>query len=247
MTQKPLMTKLRLQPGMNAAVVNPPDGYLESLALPAGMTISASPDETSDFVQLFVRDSKELARFIGPVLGIVGPNCVLWFCYPKQSSGIRSDLTRDEGWQALYAAGWRGVASIAIDDIWSGVRFRPGKLDDNDEAAFAAQYAGGKAALRPIYDRVLEIVSGFGDDVDRQVRKTYVAFARGKQFAVVQPSTKTRVDVGLKLPGVPAGGRLEETSTTGGGAITHKVSVTMVEEVDAELAAWLRAAYDGLA
>jgi hypothetical protein len=82
------------------------------------------------------------------------------------------------------------------------------------------------------------------------VRKTYVAFVRGKQFAVVQPTTNTRVDVGvrltgLKLPGMAAGGRLEPSANVGGGAITHKVALTSPDQVDDELIGWLRAAYEG--
>ena len=61
------------------------------------------------------------------------------------------------------------------------------------------QYAGGKAALRPIYERVAEVIDGF-EDVEVGPRGTYVSFGRPKQFALVQPSTRTRVDVGLRLP-----------------------------------------------
>jgi hypothetical protein len=185
----------------------------------------------------------ELKQHIDAVLGAIGPESIVWFCYPKQRSGIQTDLTRDVGWQAVEDAGWRGVASIAIDETWSGVRFRPGEYPTGNDA-FAAQYGRAKAALRLIYERVLAEVQGFGDDVELQTRQTYVAFARGKQFAAVQPSTRTRVDVGLKLPGVAAGGRLE-AGAIGGGAMTHKVAVRKPEEVDDELIAWLRAAYDG--
>lgn len=244
MPTNPLPKKLRIQRGQRAAFVNAPPGYVAALGLPADVTVTTAADGDSDFAQIFVRDSGELAAVVGDVLGRVRPDCVLWFCYPKRSSGVDSDLTRDEGWAALTAAGWRGIASVAIDDVWSGVRFRPGALDGG-EAGVAAQYAGAKAALRPIYDRLRPIVLGFGDDVTPAVRQSYVAFARGQQFAVVQPSTNSRVDVGLRLPGVAAAGRLEPSRNVGGGAITHKVAVTSAAEVDDELIAWLRAAYEG--
>jgi hypothetical protein len=244
MTENPLLKKLRLEPGARAAFVNAPADYVAALGLPPSVTLTGQPAE-ADFIQLFVRDSAELARYIDTLLKALRPETIVWFCYPKQSSGVQSDLTRDAGWQALYNAGWRGVASIAIDDVWSAVRFRPGSIDGGDEG-LAAQYAGAKAALRPIYDRVLAVVQGFGDDVELQIRKTYVAFARGKQFAVVQPTTRTRVDVGLKLPGAPAGGRLEPTTNTGSGSMTHKVAVTSPDEVDEELIGWLRQAYDSV-
>lgn len=245
MIANPLLKKLRLPAGGRAAFVNAPSGYVESLGLPAGVAMTDTVDARCDFAQIFVRDSGELAAVIDGVLGQVRPDCVLWFCYPKQSSGVPSDLTRDEGWAALSAAGWRGIASVAIDAVWSGVRFRPGSIDGG-AAGIDAQYAGGKAALRPIFDRLRPIVESFGDDVELAVRQSYVAFARGKQFAVVQPTTNTRVDVGVKLPGVAAAGRLEPSTNVGGGAITHKVAVSTAGEVDDELIAWLRAAYEGV-
>ncbi|MCW5863857.1 MAG: hypothetical protein KIT52_12205 [Anaerolineae bacterium] len=246
MITNPLLKKLRLPAGGRAAFVNAPPGYVESLGLPAGVTITDTVDARCDFAQIFVRDSGELAVVIDGVLGQVRPDCVLWFCYPKQSSGVPSDLTRDEGWAALSAAGWRGIASVAIDAVWSGVRFRPGSIDGG-AAGIDAQYAGGKAALRPIFDRLRPIVESFGDDVELAVRQSYVAFARGKQFAVVQPSTNSRVDVGLRLPGTAAAGRLEASRNVGGGSITHKVALSTAGEVDDELIGWLRAAYEGVA
>lgn len=242
-----LIKKLRLQPGQRAAFVNAPAEYVASLMLPSEVVVAPEVDGQVNFAQVFVRDSAELAHFVASSLGHVRPDCILWFCYPKRSARTQSDLTRDEGWQALYAAGWRGIASVAIDEVWSGIRFRPGTIDGGREG-IAAQYAGARAALRPIYDRVVAIVQDFGDDIELAVRQRYVAFVRGKQFAVVQPSTSTRVDVGLKLPGVAASNRLEPSAGgVGGGAITHKVAVQTPDEVDDELAAWLRAAYEGLA
>ena len=68
--------------------------------------------------------------------------------------------------------------------------------------------------------------------------------ARPKQFAIVRPSTRTRVDVGLRLPGVAPGERLLEAGSFGSGSITHRVALATPGDVDAELEDWLRAAYD---
>ena len=106
-----------------------------------------------------------------------------------------------------------------------------------------SQYAGPKAALRPIYERVAEVIADF-EDVEVGPRGTYVSFGRPKQFALVKASTRTRVDVGLRLPGEAATGRLLDAGSFGSGNITHRVGLEAVEEVDAELEGWLRAAYD---
>ncbi len=119
---------------------------------------------------------------------------------------------------------------------------RRGTEPASDEDLVAAQYAGGKAALRPIYDAVLEVVGAFGDDVEVAPKKSYVSLRRSKQFALVQPSTKTRVDVGLCLKGVEAAGRLE--ASRGNAMVSHRVRVTEPAEIDGEVAGWLRQAYE---
>jgi hypothetical protein len=107
----------------------------------------------------------------------------------------------------------------------------------------AAQYAGPKAGLVPIYDALVKAVRTFGKDVELAPKKANVSLRRSKQFALIQPSTRTRVDVGLELPGRPPKGRLEASGSFSE-MVTHRVRVADVSEVDAELVGWLRAAYD---
>lgn len=107
----------------------------------------------------------------------------------------------------------------------------------------SAQYAGAKAALRPIWDRIAAEVAQFGGDVELAPKKGYVSLRRSKQFALVQPSTATRVDVGIQLPGTTAQGRLEASGSFNA-MVSHRVRVASAAEVDAELVRWLRAAYD---
>jgi hypothetical protein len=107
----------------------------------------------------------------------------------------------------------------------------------------AAQYAGPKAGLRPIYDSIIEAVSGFGSDVEVAPKKTYVSLRRSKQFGLVQPSTKTRVDVGLTLGDRKPAGRLEASGSFNA-MVSHRVRVESASDVDAELIGWLRQAYD---
>lgn len=112
-----------------------------------------------------------------------------------------------------------------------------------DEDLVAAQYAGDKAALRPAYEAILKAVKRFGKDVEIAPKKTCVSLRRNKQFALVQPSTKTRLDVGLNLKGREPEGRLEGPGSFSG-MCSHRVRVTAKGEVDAELVRWLKAAYD---
>jgi len=103
-----------------------------------------------------------------------------------------------------------------------------------------AQYAGAKAGLRPLYDRIIEAATGLGSDVQIAPKKASVSLRRAKQFGLITPATKTRIDLGLNLPGDADGGRLVAT----GGMCTHKVGLDNVSQLDDELLHWLREAYN---
>jgi hypothetical protein len=107
-----------------------------------------------------------------------------------------------------------------------------------------AQYAGAKEKLRPVYEALVTAVKGFGADVELSPKKAYVSLRRSKQFGLIQPSTATRIDVGLVLKGVEAAGRLEAAGSFNA-MVTHRVRLARPADVDAELIAWLRAAYQG--
>ena len=107
-----------------------------------------------------------------------------------------------------------------------------------------AQYAGPKADLRPIYDRLVAEIARFGTDVEISPKKTYVSVRRSKQFALIQPSTKSRIDVGIQLKGVALHGRLEPSGSFNA-MVSHRVKLEALGDIDAELVGWLRQAYDG--
>ncbi len=106
----------------------------------------------------------------------------------------------------------------------------------------ATQYAGKKADLRPIYDALIDVVSKFGRDVEVAPKKAYVSLRRSKQFALIQPSTATRVDVGFVLKGEAAGKRLEASGSFNS-MCTHRVRLGTKKDVNAELKKWLKEAY----
>jgi hypothetical protein len=113
----------------------------------------------------------------------------------------------------------------------------------SDEDLVDMQYNGEKAALRPIYDRLLKEVRSFGGDVEVSPKKAYVSLRRRKQFGLIQPTTKSRVDVGINLKGESPAGRLEASGSFNA-MVSHRVRVGAAGEVDAELVGWLRKAYD---
>lgn len=116
--------------------------------------------------------------------------------------------------------------------------------NSNQADLINGQYAGPKSDLRPIYDALIAQVSKFGKDVEIAPKKAYVSLRRNKQFAIIQPSTRTRVDVGINLKGQAAAGRLEQSGSFNA-MVSHRVRVSDKPEVDRELVAWLKQAYDG--
>jgi len=104
------------------------------------------------------------------------------------------------------------------------------------------QYSGAKQKLRPIFDRLREILEGLGDDVAVEGRATYTPFVRRRQFAAVAAATRTRVDVGLRYTDAPDSKLLVVANAPG--QATHKLSLTSLEEVAPAVERLLRAAYE---
>jgi predicted transport protein len=102
-------------------------------------------------------------------------------------------------------------------------------------------YAGPKASLRPIHDALMAEIDKFGA-FEIAPKKDYVSLRRKKQFAMIGPATKTRVEVGLNMKGIEATDRL--VAQPAGGMCNYKVKVVEVGEVDAALITWIRQAYD---
>ena len=106
----------------------------------------------------------------------------------------------------------------------------------------ASQYSGKKSDLKPIYNALVAAVTKFGE-VEVSPKKAYVSLRRAKQFAIFQPSTATRLDVGIKLKDVKPAGRLEASGSFNA-MVSHRVRVESLKEIDKELVGWLRQAYD---
>ena len=102
-------------------------------------------------------------------------------------------------------------------------------------------YAGPKAALRPIHDKLMSAINEFGE-FEVAPKKAYISLRRKKQFATIGPATNTRVEVGLNMKGVKGTDRLTELPA--GQMCQYKVKVTDAAEVDKELINWIRQAFD---
>ncbi|WP_298545719.1 DUF4287 domain-containing protein [uncultured Aquimarina sp.] len=113
--------------------------------------------------------------------------------------------------------------------------------NDTPDDLVMNQYKG-KENLIPIYEKLLILVTSFGKDVIITPKKTSVSIIRKKQFALIKPATKTRIDLGLKLKGKPITERLQNSGPFGT-MCTHRVQLQSIDQVDTELTEWLREAY----
>ncbi len=126
MTLSPIVKKLGIKAGMDALVLGAPSGYLKLLTpLPEGVTVSEKIGGTHQFVQLFATHKAEIQKTAPTLLKRAATGALVWITYPKKTSGVESDLSREEVWDAMAGTGWRPVSQIAIDEVWSALRFRP--------------------------------------------------------------------------------------------------------------------------
>ncbi|HSP91175.1 MAG TPA: DUF5655 domain-containing protein [Vicinamibacterales bacterium] len=102
-------------------------------------------------------------------------------------------------------------------------------------------YSGPKVALRPIHDAFMAGIGKFGE-FEIAPKKGYISLRREKQFAMVGPGSKTRVDIGINMKGVKGTSRLVELPP--GGMCQYRVAVTDAKAIDKELVAWVKQAYD---
>jgi hypothetical protein len=129
MIQEPinvLAKKLQVKPGKHWLLFNAPANYPASLEpLPEGATVSYEATGNFDGVQLFVKNSAELAENLKVLVPILRLDTILWIIYPKKSSGIKTDLEMMSSWDEPAQYGLGGVSAAAIDETWTALRFRP--------------------------------------------------------------------------------------------------------------------------
>jgi len=119
----PLVKKLGIKAGANIALVGAPAGYAASLDLPHEVTINSRSGKALDFVQLFVRNEKELTTKFILYARRLNASGMLWVSWPKKSSGVSTDLSENIIRDFGLAAGLVDVKICAVDEVWSGLKF----------------------------------------------------------------------------------------------------------------------------
>jgi predicted transport protein len=101
----------------------------------------------------------------------------------------------------------------------------------------------GKEEMFPLYEKIMKSVSAFGKDVEVSPKKAYVSLRRKKQFALIQPSTKTRLDIGLNIKGEKPAGILEASGSFNA-MCTHRIRIEDASGINSDVVNWLKKAYE---
>jgi len=119
----PLVKKLGIKPGFNIALLNAPPGFAKELDLPSDVTINSRSGKPFDFVQLFVKNEKELKTKFSEYARRLDASGMLWVSWPKKSSGVLTEVSEGTVRAIGLAAGLVDVKICAVDEVWSGLKF----------------------------------------------------------------------------------------------------------------------------
>jgi hypothetical protein len=123
-----LIKKLKLNVDEKALILNAPEEYLLSANESLGENLHTEGQGEYSFVQAFLFSKDDVDKFAPKAVSASNDSTMVWLCYPKKSSKIKTDITRDQGWETLEKLGYVGVSLISIDDTWSAMRFRRAEL-----------------------------------------------------------------------------------------------------------------------
>jgi hypothetical protein len=125
LSEMSLLQKLVVKTGYRLIIINPPDGYLDRIGiLPESTKYIELNTQPADVIQVFVKTLDEVLPNIEMWIKSLKPKGVLWITYPKGSSGVKTDLSRDILWKRLKDYGLDAVAIFSVDATWSAMRFK---------------------------------------------------------------------------------------------------------------------------
>ncbi len=126
MAESALARKMKIKPGQRIAVLGAPEGFLGKLKpLPAGVEVAEKLQGKLDWIQVFVKNKSELDRIAPKAAQALNPDGSLWLTFPKGSSKVQTDLTRDKGWDSVAKLNLKWINLVSVDDTWSAFSLRP--------------------------------------------------------------------------------------------------------------------------
>ena len=121
-----LLDKIRIKAPHRLCLLNAPAAFEKNFGkLPIGVTISHELKNAFDSLHWFVKNKAEVDKQAPRILKLLQPGVQVWCYYPKVSSKMQTDLTRDKGWDSLMQdKNMKWISLISVDLIWSAFGFR---------------------------------------------------------------------------------------------------------------------------
>jgi hypothetical protein len=169
-----------------------------------------------------------------------------WLALVKKE-GPKDEKSRREWLKTKYKMGTNKASWIAERAEGKGWENTPEAYLKAAVQYVEEQYAGPKEKLRPIFGELLTLGKSLGSEVKACPCKTIVPLYRNHVFAQIKPTTNSRIDLGFALTHYK--GKLSERLIDTGGLakkdrITHRIEITVMEQIDGEVKKWLKTAYD---
>ena len=132
MAESPLAKKMKLKSGLKAAVINAPENYVDTLK--HDTALSPTLNGKFDWIRIFVRTRTELDDLAPKAAKALRPESILWISFPKGTSKIQTDLTRDKGWESLQKLDLKWINLVSVNDTWSAFALRPYKEGEKKQS-----------------------------------------------------------------------------------------------------------------
>ena len=132
MPESTFAKKMKLKSGLKAAVINAPENYVDMLR--HDTALSPTLNGKFDWIQIFVRDKTELDALAPKAAKALNPESMLWISFPKGTSKIQTDLTRDKGWESLQALELKWITLVSVNETWSAFALRPYKKGEEKQS-----------------------------------------------------------------------------------------------------------------
>lgn len=124
--------KMKLRSGLKAAIINAPENYVDMLK--HDTALSPTLNGKFDWIQIFVRNKAELEVLAPKAAKALRPDSMLWISFPKGTSRIQTDLTRDKGWESLQALDLKWITLVSVNETWSAFALRPYKEGEKKQS-----------------------------------------------------------------------------------------------------------------
>ena len=132
MPESALAKKMKLKSDLKAAVINAPENYVD--ALKHNTALSPTLNGKFDWIQIFVRNKTELDTLAPKAAKALKPESMLWISFPKGTSRIQTDLTRDKGWESVQALDLKWINLVSVNETWSAFAMRPYKEGEKKQS-----------------------------------------------------------------------------------------------------------------